>query len=65
VREDAVLAAQRRQVGDGGEGDEVEVPEQRIAVAAQRSDQRLTQLERDARAGQPLVRVAAVRRGSG
>jgi hypothetical protein len=37
MREHAVLAAQRRQVRDGRERDQVEVPEQRVAVAAQRA----------------------------
>ena len=50
--EDAVLADQRHDVGDRGEGDEVEQVKRQVRRQAERRHQRLHQLEGDAGAAE-------------
>ena len=61
AREDAILAAQRRDVGDRRERDEIEQAIDEVLVAAHRARQRERELERDADRGEILVRRRAAR----
>ena len=57
--QEAVLADERDEVGDGGERDEVEVADRRLRPAGPPTLQRLGELRGDRRAAQRLERVAA------
>ena len=61
AREDAVLAAQRRDVGDRRERDEIEHAVDDVLVAAQRARDGERELERDADRGEILVLRPAAR----
>ena len=58
-REHAILSAQRRDVGDRRERDEIEHAVHRVLVAAQRARECERELERDAHRSEILVRVLA------
>src|SRR4051794_1936309 len=55
AREHAILAAQRRDVGDRRERDEIEHPEDAVLVAAERARDGQRELERHADGGEVLV----------